>query len=384
MTNLWRTSKTNQRIRFEEGLELLVHAPLHELQEKAMKIRYKKNPTQHVTFVLDSNPNYTNICNVDCSFCAFFRHEEASDAYTKTVDEVLEHLALARRAGLSTVLLQGGLNKNLDLSYYVNLVEQARKEYPDIHPHFFSAPEIWHCAEVSHVTVREVLQALYDAGQRTLPGGGAEILSERVHAKVSPKKITPNMWIEIHKVAHQIGFRSTATMMYGHVEEPEDVLIHLEALRLAQDESGGFTAFIPWSYKPERTALGRHVKTWAGKTAYLRIIAFSRLYLDNFDHIQATWFSEGKETGIESLHYGADDFGGIILEENVHRAANFINKTNHRSIISMIRQAGFKPLQRDPLYNIVRSYDHDEEVDIPEAQCIKENDSIAILSRDAS
>jgi dehypoxanthine futalosine cyclase len=367
------------RISFKEGLNIFVNAPLAHLQSEAQKIRNLKNPPNRVTFVLDSNPNYTNVCNADCSFCAFYRKENAKDAYTKSVDETMKHLELARQAGLTTVMLQGGLNDKLKLDYYVALVKTAKERYPDIFPHFFTAPELWNCARVSNVSVRDTLQALWDAGLRTIPGGGAEIISERVREKISPKKMEPNAWIDLHKTAHEIGFRSTATMMYGHVEEPEDILIHLDTLRTAQDKIPGFTAFIPWSYKRDRTLLRRTVKHWAGKDAYFRILAFSRMYLDNFDHIQASWFSEGKETGMQSLHYGADDFGGIIFEENVHRATNFINKTDHSNVVEMIRMAGFEPAQRNPLYQILRTYAPGEQIEVPEAQKVKEADRTDVL-----
>ena len=291
----------------------------------------------------------------------------------------MQHLDLARRAGLTTVLLQGGLNDKLKLDYYVALVKTAKERYPDIFPHFFSAPEIWNAARVSQVTIRQFLQALWDVGLRTLPGGGAEIISERVRMDISPKKMEPNAWIDVHTTAHEIGYRTTATMMYGHIEEPEDILIHLDTLRKAQDKIAGFTAFIPWSYKRDRTALRRTVKHWAGKDSYFRILAFSRIYLDNFDHVQASWFSEGKTIGMESLQYGADDFGGIIFEENVHRATNFINKTDHNHVLQMIREAGFEPAQRDPLYRILKTYAKDEYVEVPEIQKVKEADRVDVL-----
>lgn len=369
----------SQRISFDEGLALFRNAPLEDLRERAHAIRIQKNPPQRVTFVLDSNPNYTNICNADCSFCAFYRHPGAKDSYEKTVAQTMQHLEFARQAGLSTVLLQGGLNDNLKMDYYIALVKTACEQYPDIYPHFFSAPELWNCARVSGVSVETLLQALWDAGQRSIPGGGAEILSEKVRAEISPKKMEPGAWMALHKAAHRIGFRTTATMMYGHVEETDDILIHLDALRQAQDELPGFTAFIPWSYKRGRTALRREVKTWAGKDAYLRILAFSRIYLDNFDHIQCSWFGEGKETGVQALQYGSDDFGGIMVEENVHRATGFINKTDHQAVLDMIRQAGFEPAQRDPLYRILRTYEGVQHVEVPEAQRPKEADQVEIL-----
>ena len=369
-----------QRLSQEEGLELFKNGSLEELKERAKVVRSLKNPGNRVSFVLDSNPNYTNVCNADCSFCAFYRKPSAKDVYTKTVDQVMEHLETARKAGLSTVLLQGGLSDELHLNYYVDLVKTARARYPDIHPHFFSAPEIWNVAKVSRITIREVLEALWEAGLRTIPGGGAEILSERVRLAISPKKMAPGAWIEIHKTAHEIGFRTTATMMYGHVEEAEDILIHLETLREAQDKIPGFTAFIPWSYKRDRTLLRRTVKNWAGKDAYFRILAIARIYLDNFDHIGASWFGEGKKTGVEALAYGADDFGGILVEENVHRAANFINKVDHNGILQMIREAGFEPVQRDTFYNILSTYEDVDFAPVPDAQKVKEEDWTPILN----
>lgn len=369
----------NKRVTKEEGISLLKEAPLKELQERAHRVRMEKNPEGHVTFVLDSNPNYTNVCNVDCKFCAFYRHKNAKDAYTKTIDQVLQHLKLAREAGLNTVLLQGGVNVELPLSYYTELVRRSRKEYPDIHPHFFSAVELWQVAKTENLSIREVLQALWDAGLRTIPGGGAEILSEQVRLQISPKKMGPGGWIDLHHTAHQIGYRTTATMMYGHVETAEDIIEHLETIRSAQDKIPGFTCFIPWSYKRDRTALRRTVKHWAGKDAYFRILATARLYLDNFDHIGASWFGEGKEIGMDALHYGADDFGGTIMEENVHRATEWINKTDHNGMLQMIRKAGFEPAQRDTFHNVIRTYEGIDEVFVPQAGRVKEADQMKPL-----
>lgn len=368
-----------KRITQEEGVELFKNATLDDLKLRAQKIRNEKNPPHQVTFVLDSNPNYTNVCHIDCSFCAFYRHKGAKDAYTKSVEQVMQHMEIAREAGLTTVLLQGGVNDELKIDYYVDLVKTSRERFPDIHPHFFSAVEIWNCAHVSGISVEEALKQLWEAGLRTIPGGGAEVLTEKVRLEVSPKKMGPDGWISFHHLAHQIGYKTTATMMYGHVEEPEDIVQHLETLRVHQDKVPGFTCFIPWSYKRNRTALRRKVKNWAGKDAYFRILAFSRIYLDNFDHIGASWFGESKEVGIESLHYGADDFGGTIMEENVHRATEWINKADHNDMLRMIRSAGFEPAQRDTFYNILKTYEGIETVMIPEAQKVKENDRLFCL-----
>lgn len=367
------------RLSFEEGLDLFKKGSLENLQLLAQEVRNKKNPPRRVTFVLDSNPNYTNVCNVDCSFCAFYRHPGAKDSYTKSIEEVMSHMDKARRAGLKTVLLQGGVNDALKIDYHLELVKAARERYPDIHPHFFSAIEIWNAARVSNMTVKEALEKLWEAGLRTIPGGGAEILSERIRQTISPKKMTPHGWIEFHHLAHQIGFKTTATMMYGHIEEPEEILEHLECLRQHQDKAAGFTSFIPWSYKRDRTLLRRTVKNWAGKDAYFRILAFARIYLDNFDHIGASWFSEGKEIGMEALHYGADDFGGTIMEENVHRATEWICKADHNDMVQMIRIAGFEPAQRDSFYQVIQTYEGIDQVDVPPEGRVTEADNLPAL-----
>jgi cyclic dehypoxanthinyl futalosine synthase len=345
-----------ERITFEEGLTLYKEADLLELGQLANVWRYRHNPRPEVTFVIDTNPNYTNVCDTDCLFCAFYRKPGAPDAYTHSVAEMMEIIGRAVEQGATTVLLQGGHNPALPLEYYLELVRETRRRFPHVTPHFFSASEIQAMHRYFGLPVREILLRLREAGMYTLPGGGAEILSARVRRRISPKKGGPEEWLEVHREAHRLGFRTTATMMYGHVEEPEDVLEHLDRIRTLQDETGGFTAFIPWSFKPANTRLQKWVPTGAGPNQYLRIIALSRVYLDNFPHIQASWFSEGKRTGQVALHFGADDFGGTLLEENVHRAADFINTTTLEEVVAMIREAGFIPVQRTTLYERIRVF----------------------------
>lgn len=345
------------RISFEQGLDLFQNEPLLSLKTQAQKVRYTKNPRKEVSFILDTNPNYTNLCEADCTFCSFYRKKGAKDGYTKSVEEVMASFDLARRSGITTVLLQGGLHPDLPLDYYIELVETATKNYPEINAHFYSAPEIYHICRLYHLSYKELFQKLYTAGQRSFPGGGAEILSERVRRRISRKKMEEGAWIAIHRAAHEVGMRSTATMMFGHVETASDILTHLQAIRDLQDATGGFTAFIPWSYKRIGNPLGRRVKSWAGEEAYLRMISFSRLFLDNFDHIQASWFSEGRETGIKALDYGADDFGGLVLEEQVHKATDFINKTHYEKIIEMIHSGGYDAVQRDTFYRLLKRYE---------------------------
>jgi cyclic dehypoxanthinyl futalosine synthase len=259
--------------------------------------------------------------------------------------------------GVTTVLLQGGVNPALPLEYYIEMVERTVNEVPEVTPHFYSTSEIIGMAQVSGLSVPMVLQRLWDAGQRSIPGGGAEILSDRVKKKISHLKGTSADWLDVMREAHKIGFKSTATMMYGHLENDEDIVEHLDAVRQLQDEFRGFTAFVPWSFKPGNTPLEKIIPHYATSTRYLQLIAFSRIYLDNVPHIQASWFSEGKKTGQIALHFGADDFGGTLLEENVHAAANFVNKTNIEECVSLIHGAGFAAAQRTTLYGILRVYE---------------------------
>ena len=346
------------RITNDEALFLMREANILDLAPLAQTVRRRHNPQEDVTFVVDTNLNYTNVCDAYCTFCAFYRTERDDDAYTHSVEEVMEMLGQARDKGVTTVLMQGGLNPKLPFQYYLDLVSESRRRYPDIHPHFFSAPEIMKMSEVSSLSVHDVLAQLKDAGLQTIPGGGSEILSNRVKHKISrlfPKGKVDD-WTLVHSEAHKLGYKTTATMMYGHLEEDEDVVEHLDHIREVQDENGGFTAFIPWSYKKDNTALGKRVKQEAGPNAYLRIMAVSRIYLDNFPHIQASWFSEGKKTGQVALHFGGDDFGGTLFDENVMQEAGFYNRTTVDEVCHIIRDAGFTPVQRNTLYDIVKRW----------------------------
>jgi cyclic dehypoxanthinyl futalosine synthase len=345
-----------ERLPREEGRWLLTEAPLLALGQLAQSVRFRRHPEPAVTFAVDTNPNYTNVCVTDCQFCAFYRKPGDPDAYTLTVEEVMARLEPAVARGATTVLLQGGHNPALPLDYYVDLVRETRRRFPAVLPHFFTASEIQTMAQVSGLPIRDVLARLRDAGQRTLPGGGAEVLSTRVRRRISPKKGGPDAWLEVHREAHRAGLRSTATMMYGHVEQPDDVLDHLDAVRDLQDETGGFTAFVPWSFKPGNTLLEKWIKHYAGPNAYLRMLAVARCYLDNVPHVQASWFSEGKKAGQVALHFGADDWGGTLFEENVHKAADYVNTIDVEEMVALIREAGFTPVQRTTLYERLRTY----------------------------
>ncbi len=349
-------ARNGKRLDRDEGRFLLAEAGLLELGALAQEVRFARVPDKRVTFVIDSNPNYTNVCITDCQFCAFYRKPGDPEAWTLTVNEVLAKIEFAASKGATTVLLQGGHNPALPLQYYLDLVTETRRRFPQVTPHFFTASEIQTMAMVSHLTIGDVLDRLWEAGQRTIPGGGAEILSERVRTRIEPKKGGPAAWLDVHRDAHRRGFKSTATMMYGHVETPDDVVDHWEAIRELQDAHGGFTAFVPWSFKPGNTLLEKWIKHYKGPNAYLRMLAASRLYLDNFEHIQASWFSEGKRAGQIALHFGADDWGGTLFEENVHKAADYVNTITVEDITALIREAGFAPVQRTTTYEIVKAW----------------------------
>jgi cyclic dehypoxanthinyl futalosine synthase len=349
-----RKVQNGERLSSEEGVHLLADAPLLELGALAGDVRARKTDPRLVTYVIDTNPNYTNACTVDCHFCAFYRKPGHAEAYTYDVEGVMKMMAAADQLGATTVLLQGGLNPEIPWDFYPTIVREARARYPHITPHFFSAPEIHQMVEVSGLTIRGVLAALFEAGQKTLPGGGAEILAARVRKRISIKKGGPDAWLDVHREAHRVGMRSTATMMYGHVETDAEIIEHLDHVRALQDETRGFTAFVPWSYKRGNTPMESRVKHVAGASRYLRVLAASRLYLDNFDHIQASWFSEGKKTGQIALHFGADDFGGTLYEENVHLATGHVNKTTVAELETLVRESGFTPAQRTTLYEILR------------------------------
>ena len=351
---LYDKVRSGERLTKREGVFLLRNAELLDLGDAANGVRFRKNPKPWVTFVVDTNPNYTNVCNIDCIFCAFYRHPGQEGEYTYSVDHMIQKFKESAAKGVTTVLLQGGVNPALPFEYYEEMVHRTVSEVPQVHPHFFSTSEIIGMADVGRITVREALERLWKAGLRSIPGGGAEILSDRVKKKISSRKGTSADWLSVMRIAHEIGYKSTVTMMYGHLENDEDIVEHLDQARQLQDETHGFTAFVPWSFKPGNTPLEKVIPHYATPTRYLQMIAFSRVYLDNFPHIQASWFSEGKKTGQIALHFGADDFGGTLLEENVHAAANFVNKTNTEECKQLIRESGFIPAQRTTLYEILR------------------------------
>ncbi len=341
-----------ERINREEGVKLLKEGDFLTLGKLASKIRFKKHLEKVVTFILDTNINYTNVCYVGCSFCAFYRKPHDRDAYTLSISQLVKKIKEAQLKGITTALIQGGLNPELPYDYYLNLVRELSKS--TVHVHAFSPPEIALMSKISGKTVDEVFEDLKDAGLTTMPGGGAEILSEGVRKKISPKKISTDRWLEIMQKAHEHGIKTTATMMFGHVETEEDIIEHLDRVRALQDKTGGFTAFIAWDFKKENNELGKIVNRTVTGIDYLKIVAIARIYLDNFDNIQASWASQGRDVGELALHFGANDMGSMLIEENVMREAGFRAQASVEEIASVIRKAGFRPALRTTDYRIIK------------------------------
>ncbi len=346
----------SKRITQDEALTLLKEADTIKMGSLADFVRRKYHPDGTVTFVADTNPNYTNVCDTECLFCAFWRPPSASDAYTLSVDKVIEIMRTSYHNGATTVLLQGGHNPEIDLDYYLEIVRRTREEIPELHLHAFSAPEISAIAKYTAITTENVLQQLWDAGLRTIPGGGAEVLSNKIRKKISPLKINADEWMKVTREAHLIGFKTTATMMFGHFEEDEDIIEHLERIRELQDETGNFLAFIPWTFKPKNTFLERKLSTEVGGDRYLRVLALSRIYLDNFKHIQGSWFTQGNKVGTISMYYGASDLGGTLFDENVLTCAENKYRSSLDELVHMIRSAGFKPAQRNTYYEVLQRF----------------------------
>ncbi len=346
------------RINREEALSILRDADLLEVGEKADNVRKVFHPEGIVTFIVDRNINYTNICINKCRFCAFYREPESPEAYLLSKDEIFRKIEETFSLGGTQILLQGGINPELDINYYINLLRSIKERFT-INIHGFSPPEIAYLSERHKLTTRETLLILKEAGLDSIPGGGAEILTDRVREVLSPRKISSSEWLKVMEEAHRIGMKTTATMMFGSIEEPEDIIEHLEAIRRLQDRTGGFTAFIPWSFQPGNTELSKAYKTFPVATAvdYLKVLALSRIYLDNIKNIQASWVTQGLKLVQVALRFGANDLGSTMIEENVVRATGVSYRVTKEDIIEAIRKAGFRPAQRDTYYNILNFFD---------------------------
>ena len=336
----------------QEALNLLKHEDILVLGKMADKIRQQKHPDNVVSFVVDRNINYTNICTSECKFCAFYRKEENSDTYVLSNEVIMEKIKETIEAGGTQIMLQGGLNPNLRLGYYVDLLKMIKSKY-NITIHSFSPAEIVHIAKQENMSVKAVLLSLHEAGLDSLPGGGAEILVDEIRYKISPKKITADQWLNVMEEAHKIGMKSTATMVIGFGETLEQRIEHMQKIKELQEKTGGFRAFITWTFQPGNTELGgKKTNAWE----YLRTLAVTRIYLDNIEHIQGSWVTQGQETGQITLAFGANDLGSIMLEENVVRAAGTAYEMSINKMVNLITASGKIPAQRDTKYNIIKKF----------------------------
>ena len=345
-----------ERITREDALELY-KLPLQMLGELANARRnlakredYFGQGEEVVTYIIDRNINYTNVCNVYCKFCAFYRTEKDADHYVLTLEQLDQKLDELTEIGGVQILLQGGHHPSLGLDFYVTMLRHIRSKYPHINIHAFSPPELNHFAEVFGMPLREVIATLKEAGLGSLPGGGGEILVDAVRNRIAPLKCNSNAWLEAMRIAHSLELSSSATMMFGHVETLGDRIEHLNRLRELQDETGGFTAFICWTFQPENTKL--RVEP-VGSSEYLRMQALSRIYLDNIPNVQSSWVTQGPRIGQMALKYGANDFGSVMMEENVVSSAGTSFRLNQLEIERLITEAGFQPRRRDNWYHLL-------------------------------
>ena len=345
--------KGENRIGCDEALDLLINGDLLALGKRADKIRRSIHPDGIVTFVVDRNVNYTNICDTKCSFCAFYKSKDAQGSYVLTYDQIFEKIAELVAQGGTQLLMQGGINPDLKIDFFEELFRQIKKQFPTIRNHSLSPAEVIGIAANSALTLDDTLFRLRNAGLDSIPGGGAEILVDEVRSRISPKKISSEQWGEVMLKAAGLGMPTTATMMFGCNEKPEDIIEHLFRVREIQDQGGSFTAFIPWTYQPGNTELGG---TTATGVDYLKVLALSRIILDNIPSIQASWVTQGAKMASVALFFGANDLGGTMLEENVVAAAGCSFCMSQQEMITLIHGAGFRAAQRTTTYSIIREF----------------------------
>jgi len=344
-----------ERITAEDAMDLY-QLPLGELGQLADKRRqiakaeaFQGRGNEIVTYIVDRNINYTNVCNVYCKFCAFYRTERDSDHYVLSHAEIDQKIDELVSIGGIQILMQGGHHPKLGIEYYLELLNHIREKYPQINIHAFSPPEFNHFAEVFRMPLREIIQKFKEAGLGSIPGGGGEILVDRVRNRISPLKCDSDQWLEVMRIAHELGLNSSATMMFGHVETVQDRIEHLERLRVAQDQTGGFTAFICWTFQPENVVLKA---TPVGSAEYLRMQALARIYLDNIENLQSSWVTQGPKIGQIALRFGANDFGSVMMEENVVSKAGTSFRITRSEIEDLITEAGFEPRTRNNWYEL--------------------------------
>ena len=344
---------TAQTITREKALQLLTEADLLEVGKLADAIRERKHPHRRVTFVVDRNVNYSNICESKCRFCAFYRNDGDADAYLLDYASIFAKVQELVDNDGTQLLMQGGLHPTLTVDWFEELFRQLRRRYPQVQIHSLSPAEVIHVAKLSGISMEDCLRRLQTAGLASVPGGGAEVLVDEVRQEISPDKIGWRQWASVMEEAHRLGMRTTATMMFGSREKLEDIVEHLFRIREIQERSGGFTAFIPWTFQPDNTVLGGEK---AGGVEYLKVLALSRIVLDNIDNIQASWVTQGAATAQVALFFGANDLGGTMLEENVVAAAGVSFRMSQQEIINLARGAGFTPARRTTQYQILEEY----------------------------
>jgi cyclic dehypoxanthinyl futalosine synthase len=339
------------RITPAEGLRLLESHDLAALGRAADEVTRRLHPENYRTYNIDRNINYTNVCTAVCDFCAFYRSPKSPEGYVLERDELLKKIQETVDLGGDQILMQGGLHPDFKLEWYEELLQDIQRAFPQVNVHGFSPPEIYHFAKVNKLSLREVLERLQRAGLGSLPGGGAEILVDRVREAITRGKVMTDDWLEVNRVWHQLGGRSSATMMFGHVETLAERIEHLERLRVLQDETGGFTAYICWTFQPENTDMSDVPP--AGAFEYLKTNAVSRLYLDNFANIQSSWVTQGLEIGQMALLYGANDMGSLMIEENVVAEAGTVHFLTLEQIRAAIVEIGYSPRQRNVFYELI-------------------------------
>ncbi|MFN4261050.1 MAG: cyclic dehypoxanthinyl futalosine synthase [Gemmataceae bacterium] len=340
-----------QRLSSDEGLILFECRDLMALGRAADAVCRRLHPEPYRTYNIDRNINYTNICAAVCDFCAFYRKSTDADAYVLPREVLYQKIEETIALGGDQVLMQGGMHPTLKLEWYEDLLRDLKQRYPHVNLHAFSPPEIWHFHKINKLPLREVLQRLKDAGLGSLPGGGGEILVDRVRKAMTVNKCLTDEWLEVHRVWHQLGGRSTCTMMFGHIETNAERIEHLERLRQLQDETGGFTAFICWTFQPEHTDMADVPAR--GAYEYLKTQAIARLYLDNIPNIQSSWVTQGPKIGQLGLLFGANDMGSLMIEENVVAQAGTVYYLSLEQIKDAIREAGYVPRQRNVFYQYI-------------------------------
>ncbi|HSR66676.1 MAG TPA: cyclic dehypoxanthinyl futalosine synthase [Acidobacteriota bacterium] len=343
------------RITSSQALALMEsEGALHEIGKAADYLRWQKHPRKVVSFLIDRNINYTNVCVARCTFCNFYRKPRHEEGYLLPTEEICKKVEETVALGGTGILMQGGMNPDLKIDYYEDLLRTLRERFPNVHLHCFSPPEVVVLAKLSKLTLRQAIRRLRDAGLDSIPGGGAEILTDRSRKEISPGKCSSQEWLEVMRIAHQEGLTTTATMMVGSGESLRERVEHLQRIRELQDETGGFVAFIPWNVQLEGTPMSQHVKEEMGPVEYLKLLAICRIFLDNIENIQVSWLTQGLQVGQMALFFGANDVGSIMIEENVISTAGANYKAEASDLIKLVEEAGFTPLQRDTLYRTFR------------------------------